>query len=247
VVSAPDFREAGHLPKRRRQGEEAANPFDLPRQRRGKTPQMHGRYPDYDVLEQSPHWDEVTRELVEKRERETPPIRFFTPEEVATLRPFCDVVTAQDGEPRIPVIEMVDRKMYEGELDGYRYDDMPDDTETWRLVAAGLDEVARARGAESFAAATDEQRYEICADFAAGELSGGVWEQIPPAKAWGVVMRGVLAQFYSHPWAWNEIGYGGPAYPRGYMRLAQGEREPYEGEEVGGEDPVRAVRRRGLP
>jgi hypothetical protein len=216
VVSAPDFREAGHLPKRRRQGEEAANPFDLPRQRRGKTPQMHGRYPDYDVLEQSPHWDEVTRELVEKRERETPPIRFFTPEEVATLRPFCDVVTAQDGEPRIPVIEMVDRKMYEGELDGYRYDDMPDDTETWRLVAAG-------------------------------ELSGGVWEQIPPAKAWGVVMRGVLAQFYSHPWAWNEIGYGGPAYPRGYMRLAQGEREPYEGEEVGGEDPVRAVRRRGLP
>jgi hypothetical protein len=70
VVSAPDFREAGHLPKRRRQGEEAANPFDLPRQRRGKTPQMHGRYPDYDVLEQSPHWDEVTRELVEKRERE---------------------------------------------------------------------------------------------------------------------------------------------------------------------------------
>ena len=25
--------------------------------------------------------------------------------------------------------------------------------------------------------------------------------------------------FYSHPWAWNEIGFGGPAYPQGYMRL----------------------------
>ncbi len=32
-------------------------------------------------------------------------------------------------------------------------------------------------------------------------------------------MRAVLSEFYSHPWAWNEIGYGGPAYPRGYMRL----------------------------
>ena len=35
-------------------------------------------------------------------------------------------------------------------------------------------------------------------------------------------MRGVLGAFYSHPWAWNEIGFGGPAYPRGYARLGPG-------------------------
>ena len=28
----------------------AGDPYELPRQRRGRTPQMHGRYPDYDVL-----------------------------------------------------------------------------------------------------------------------------------------------------------------------------------------------------
>ena len=40
-----DFRQPGHLPKRR--GEQAhADPADLPRQRRGITPQLHGRYPD---------------------------------------------------------------------------------------------------------------------------------------------------------------------------------------------------------
>ena len=39
-------------------------------------------------------------------------------------------------------------------------------------------------------------------------------------------MRSVLAAFYSHPWAWNEIGFGGPAYPRGYMRLAEGPPAP---------------------
>ena len=32
-------------------------------------------------------------------------------------------------------------------------------------------------------------------------------------------MRVVLSCFYSHPWAWNEIGFGGPAYPRGYSRF----------------------------
>ncbi len=42
-------------------------------------------------------------------------------------------------------------------------------------------------------------------------------------------MRVILEAFYSHPWAWNEIGFGGPAYPQGYMRLGPlGVREPRE-------------------
>ncbi len=206
---------------------------------------MHGRYPDYDVLNQSPHWDPVTRELVERRAREVPPIRFFSATEATTLRAFCDVVTAQDAQPRVPVLEMVDQKLFEGRLDGYRYADMPPDTETWRLVAEGLDQSAMEIGGKAFAESSLEQRRRICEDFAEGRLNTGIWSQIPSGRAWGVVMRGVLSEFYSHPWAWNEIGYGGPAYPRGYMRLAPGEREPYEGEEVGGEDPVRATRDRG--
>ena len=42
-------------------------------------------------------------------------------------------------------------------------------------------------------------------------------------------MRDTLAAFYSHPWAWNEIGFGGPAYPRGYARLGVGLSEAWEG------------------
>jgi hypothetical protein len=52
-------------------------------------------------------------------------------------------------------------------------------------------------------------------------------------------MRAVLSEFYSHPWAWNEIGFGGPAYPRGYMRLGPlAVREPYEKRGATNEDPV---------
>ena len=46
-----------------------------------------------------------------------------------------------------------------------------------------------------------------------------MWEELDASRAWSVCMRAILAAFYSHPWAWNEIGYGGPAYPQGYMRL----------------------------
>jgi len=216
----------------------------LPRQRRGTTPQMHGRYPDYDVLEQADHWDPVTREMVLARVHQVPEISFFTPREAATLSALCDLLTGQDAEPRIPVINFVDEKYAQGELDGYQYEDMPDDRDAWRLVARGLDEEAERRaGVPTFAAADPETSEAIVADFSSGELSGGAWEEMNVTHAFSLVMRVVLTCFYSHPWAWNEIGFGGPAYPRGYSRfgspqLQDGEREPWEGKEAVDVDPV---------
>ncbi|HZT85999.1 MAG TPA: hypothetical protein VE984_11395, partial [Gaiellaceae bacterium] len=80
---------------------------------------------------------------------------------------------------------------------------------------------------------------------------GGVWDTLNVSRAWGLVGRQLCEQFYSHPWAWNEIGFGGPAYPRGYARFGsphlQGhEREAWEGEEAYARDPVRDTRERGL-
>jgi hypothetical protein len=235
---ADSFRDAGHLPKLR---SAPADPAGLPRQRRGTTPQLHGRYPDYDVLANADHWDELTREVVLRRANETPPVRFFDQAEARTARSFCDTVLAQDREPRVPVMEMVDAKLFAGELDGFRYADMPDDRETWRLVLRALD---REAGPGGLYAASDRRRHAIVEDFSTGDLDCGV----DASRAWSVVMRAVLAAFYSHPWAWNEIGFGGPAYPRGYMRLNPGPagREPHEAVEAFGLDPVVDVPRRGL-
>ena len=207
---------------------------------------MHGRYPDYNVLDERGHWDPVTRRVVLERVEQVPPIRFFTEAEAATLGAFCDVVMAQDSEPKIPVLNMVDAKLHAGKLDGFRYADMPDDRETWRRVAVGLDAAARQRGVAPFAAATPETQQDVVQAFSEGGLRGEIWDELPPAKAWAVVMRGVLGAFYSHPWAFNEIGFGGPAYPRGYARLGAGQRESWEGAPAFEADPVRDVKRRGL-
>ena len=51
-MASRDFREAEHLPNLRPDGQ-PARLSELPRQRNGVTPQMHGRYPDYNVLEQA--------------------------------------------------------------------------------------------------------------------------------------------------------------------------------------------------
>jgi hypothetical protein len=240
---AIDFKLAGHLPNVRGGGE-PADPSKLPRQRRGTTPQMHGRYPDYDVLEQAGHWDDVTREVVLGRVEKVPPLRFFSVREATTLSVLCDLLTAQDGEPRIPLINFVDEKYHEGKLDGFQFHDMPDDRDTWRLVARGLDEEAQARGgAETFAAASAQAQHGIVSDFAEGKLHSQAMRQLNVDRAFSVVMRATLAAYYSHPWAWNEIGFGGPAYPRGYSRfgsphLQAAEREAWEGQEAYDEDPV---------
>jgi hypothetical protein len=60
-------------------------------------------------------------------------------------------------------------------------------------------------------------------------------------------MRAALSEFYSHPWAFNEIGFRGPAYPRGYMRRNMGPTgvDPDEPQEAFGLDPVRDLEGRG--
>lgn len=235
-----NLRAGEHLPKRRSDGQ-PPDPRWLPRQRRGITPQMIGRYPDYDVFAAEASWDQQTRDVVKSRLSQHGPLRYFTAEEEPTLRAFCDVTTAQDAEPRIPVPEMVDAKYADGQLDGYRYDDMPQDPETFRLVLRGLDERARDAGADSFAALPHSDQERLVDRLAHGELSGGAFDELNVSRAWSVCMRAILSQFYSHPWAWNEIGFGGPAYPRGFMRLGQGVEvlEPFEEPGATDRDPAR--------
>ncbi len=45
------------------------------------------------------------------------------------------------------------------------------------------------------------------------------------------MLRHVSGAYYAHPYAWDEIGYGGPAYPRGYMALSFGNPDPWDVDE----------------
>ncbi len=56
----------------------------------------------------------------------------------------------------------------------------------------------------------------------------GSWHDLPAKHVWSLWTRYAATAFYSHPWAWNEIGFPGPAYPRGYKNLGVGNREPFE-------------------
>ena len=46
------------------------------------------------------------------------------------------------------------------------------------------------------------------------------------------LLHDIVLAYWSHPTAWNEIGWGGPASPRGYVRMGYDERDPWEAAEA---------------
>jgi hypothetical protein len=226
-----------------------SNTEHLPRQRKGVVPQGRGRYPDYDVLAEADHWDHVTRRVVLDRVHNVPPLRFFDEAEARTIGAFCDQITAQDGDPKIAVVNYLDEKLYENNGAGYQYFDLPSDQEVWRTVARGLDEEARKQGRDSYAFLTEHEQNELVHKFDKGGLYGGAWGTFNVARAFKVCVRDICEQFYAHPWSWNEIGFGGPAYPRGYAAFGSpqlGEEEHWEAKEAIDVDAQKDVQAKGL-
>ncbi len=205
----------------------------------GTTPGNSDRFPGFDVLARAPQWDEETAGVVLARLETPQRPRFFTRDEEVVARPLFDRLLGQQDDPKVPVFELVDGRLADGETDGWRYDDMPEDFEAMRRSLAFVDDDCRTRFGVPFGAADRRQQIEVLQ----AVKDAKEWHDLPAARVWNLWMRYACAAFYSHPWAWNEIGFGGPAYPTGYKNLGVGGREPWEVPERDAEDPEPWARR----
>ena len=193
-------------------------------------------FPGFDVLGQAGHWDDKTRQVVLDRLRPAGALRFFTETEAAVASALFDQLLDQRSEPRVPVLQMVDSRLAEDQTDGWHYDDMPVDEESWRRSLAALDEQARTERGCGFTECSWDDQSRIVASVQ--EAGDGAWHGLRADRLWSLWTRYACTAFYSHPWAWNEIGFGGPAYPRGYKNAHVGGREPWEVREQRPVDPV---------
>ena len=90
---------------------------------------------------------------------------------------------AQDREPKIPVLNMVDAKLFAGELDGFRYADMPDDRGDLAPGGGGARRRRRQHGVDRLRRRVARtSRTRVVEAFAKGELHGEVWDELPPAR-----------------------------------------------------------------
>lgn len=208
--------------------------------------EQSGRYPGYDVLSKrwTPSWNEKTRKVIDQRLAVAREPRFFSAMEWRTLSAVCDRILPQPPtRAAVPLPSYVDEKLYKRELDGYRHAQLPEQGEAWRRGLAALDAESRSSHDRDFHELTAEQQDALLSRMQRGELHGEAWGGMPSRLFFEHrVIPDITHAYYAHPAAWNEIGFGGPASPRGYVRMGLNRRDPWEAVARSDDDSTHDVR-----
>lgn len=194
-------------------------------------------YRDYDVLDKwrTPSFDDRMRAVLEKRLRETPPRRFLSEGELSLLDDVASRLLALDSSDgsRPPIALWIDAQLFEGRGEGYRREGVPSLCEAWRIGLAGIDDEARLEYGGGFLRVDPGARDALLRAIQQGEVGSTLWGRLDPAFFFSeILLKTVAGLFYTHPLAWSEIGFGGPASPRGYVRLGFDARDPWEAKET---------------
>jgi hypothetical protein len=197
---------------------------------------LEGRFPGYDVLSKrsGPSWNPQTREVIARRLAIADEPKFFNVEEFETVRAIAARIVPQAGDgPPIPVAGLVDEKLHIGKQDGYRHPGIPRDAEAWRHGLKALDGESKSAFGRPFKDVSPQQQDELLSRMQKGELKSTDWGAMNSRTFFNTrLARDIVLAYYSHPRAWSEIGWGGPASPRGYVRMDYNERDPWEAAEV---------------
>lgn len=204
------------------------------------------RYPGYDVWRKrdTPSWDAITRRVLDQRIAVSRQPRFFNPTQWATLTALCDCLVAQPADrPAVPIACMLDARLLVHSSEGWRDARLPPLRVAWRLGLVALDAESHGLHGLPFARLGDDQRTTLVKCMQCGELCADAWHGMSSSLFFKIrVLRDLYAEYYSHPSAWNEIGFGGPANPRGYVRLYKNRRDPWEAVEAAAGNAETVVR-----
>jgi hypothetical protein len=123
---------------------------------------------------------------------------------------------------------------------------MPRERDAWRLGLRALDAEARQARGMSFRDLEPAAQDALLRDLQEGRLDDAAWSGMPQKLFFTQRMaRDIVMAYYAHPTAWSEIGWGGPASPRGYVRMDFDKRDQWEAAEAKpGEEAV--ARRKNL-
>lgn len=192
--------------------------------------QIH--YPNFNVMNEKEQWDPHTREIVSKR-TETEPffqLQYLTERESKTLFALCAILL---DDKRVPILSFVvhhfDSTLTAGIGESQRKIGVPKQSELLRSGLVLLDETCTRVYGSSFDGINEELKKEVVGNLMQGNFTLQSEQMTIPVKDFmNKISSEAVAAYYSHPEIWSEIGYAGPAYPRGYVRTEFGLTDPWE-------------------
>ena len=172
-----------------------------------------------------------TRRALRERLRHRPGLRprFFKRQAFAALEAACERLMPQpDRERPINLAGQIDARLASGAGDGWRYAEMPTDSEMHVAGAAGLDQTAEAMFGSGFASLQGRERDAVLRAVQSGMAAGAVWLEMDSACYFEELLALVVDIYYAHPLALEEIGYAGMADAHGWQSIGLDEREIHE-------------------
>jgi hypothetical protein len=146
------------------------------------------------------------------------------------------LIPQPDREEPVPIVPWIDDMLHHNRGPGYRYADMPPMREAWKRGLDAIAAEARDRQGKSFEQLSPDEQDELLTDVQHDRVESRFWRDLPAGGFFlHHLLKEVVAVYYGHPAAWSEIGFGGPASPRGYARLGPDERDPWEAKELDAE------------
>ena len=180
------------------------------------------------------HVSEPTRAALTQRLADTAAAPTYEPQLLApeTYRLLVAVAARLFPQPEreqpIPLAPAVDKRLAQGDSDGWRYDAMPPDREAYRLGLGGIEQIAQSLFQQNFELLSAEQQDEVLKSLAGGNPPGAVWQEMPASRFFEEILAELTENYYAHPWAQDEIGYTGYADLPRWERIGLNEKDARE-------------------
>lgn len=172
---------------------------------------------------------QTRRALQGRLEEERVVPRFFDAQSFAVLCAACARLMPRiDGINLENIAAVIDKRLADGKGNGWRYDAMPADEETYTRGLQGLDEGARASFNADFVNLNESQQDEILYGVQRGEAIGETWKALSASRFFEELLAELTECFYSHPRALEDIGYAGMADAKGWHNLGLNRLDPQE-------------------
>ncbi|GAB4016774.1 hypothetical protein GCM10028808_46260 [Spirosoma migulaei] len=161
--------------------------------------------------------------------------QFFSASEFALLQAICDRLLPQEADDKpIDIAGGIDKRLFQNESDGWRYDTMPADGDAYKLGLAGVDETAQLFFQQSFQQLAGSQQDDVLLTIQRVVAPGKTWEHLPAGRFFEELLTEATHIYYSHPLAQDAIGYVGMADVPTWQRIGLNELEDREPREVNG-------------
>ena len=142
--------------------------------------------------------------------------QFFNSKEFDTLKAICDALAPSRVVPCDFVAGEIDKRLFENKGNGWRYDELPPDADTYRIALPIVDCATQHLFANDFARITNEQRIEIVQKLRDGEMTVSAPPNFSITRFFEELFAEFVELFYSHPLVLGEIGYIGFADAHGW-------------------------------